>query len=290
MKGILLAGGTGSRLYPLTKTISKQLLPIYNKPAIYYPLTTLMLANIRDVLVVSNPKNLPAMKDLLEDGSDFGINISYLEQLQPNGIAEVFLLAKDFCRNEKVCLILGDNIFYGFQLQELLARARQLHHGAYIFGYPVRNPSAYGVAEIDTNYKVISLIEKPQHPKSNLAVTGLYFYDEQVCEYARSLKPSARGELEITDLNNIYLRENKLDLCPMGRGIVWFDIGAFDQLIDAGAFIQTIEQKQGLKIGVPEEIAFNKGWIDQKQLEDRIFKIGSCEYGSYLKNIESSAI
>jgi glucose-1-phosphate thymidylyltransferase len=285
MKGILLAGGSGSRLYPLTRTISKQLLPVYDKPVVYYPLSTLMLAGIRDILIISTPRDLPMIEGLLGDGSQLGLKLSYLEQAKPEGIAQAFVIGADFIGSSPVCLILGDNIFYGHTLGTSLTEAANLRKGARLFAYHVNDPQRYGVVEFDGRGKPVSLVEKPKQPKSNWAVTGLYFYDSKVVDIARRLKPSARGELEITDVNSEYLRGGDLTVECMGRGVAWLDSGTYDSLLSASVFVQTIEQRQGLKIACIEEIAYNKGFIDGKQLQKLVELNAKSGYGEYLLRV-----
>lgn len=285
MKGILLAGGSGTRLYPLTLGVSKQLLPVYDKPTIYYPLSTLMLADIRDIMVISTLRDIPMIRDLLGDGSQVGLNLEYRVQEKPNGIAQAFLIAKDWLDESSVCLILGDNIFFGHDLVHSLQKAASLRSGAEIFGYHVHDPERYGVAEIDSAGQVLSIEEKPKQPKSPWAVTGLYFYDGSVTEKAHSLKPSARGELEITDLNRLYLNQRSLKLHKLGRGTAWLDSGTFDSLLEASQFVKAIESRQGLKIACIEEIAYQKGWIDAAQLSLLAQRQSNSPYGSYLKNL-----
>lgn len=282
MKGIVLAGGHGSRLYPLTRSISKQLLPIYDKPMIYYPLSTLLLAGIRDILIISTPLDLPRFKEMLGDGSQWGIQLSYLVQPSPGGIAQAFILAADWIAGESVSLILGDNIFYGRGLSELLQGAVNHANGATLFAYYVSDPQRFGVVEFGENQTVLSLEEKPVHPKSNFAVTGLYFYDQSVVEKARKLTPSHRGELEITDLNELYLQEGILRVQPLGRGFAWLDTGTHDALLEAGMFVSTLEKRQNLKIACPEEIAYHKGYISASQLREIAQSLKSSEYGRYL--------
>ena len=285
MKGIILAGGVGSRLHPITLGVSKQTLPIYDKPMIYYPLSVLMLSDIRDVLIISTPEDLGLYKRLLKDGSQFGISINYIEQQRPEGLAQAFLIGETFIEKENVCLILGDNIFYGQHFTEKLERASRKEKGATIFGCFTKEPQRFGVIEFDTNGKTLSIEEKPPNPKSDFAVTGLYFYDNQVIEFAKSLKPSSRGELEITDLNNIYIKESNLDVEILGRGFTWLDTGTFDSLLEASQLVQTIQKSQGLKIACLEEIAYKKNWIDFEQLSLQANKLKNSPYGAYLKNI-----
>ena len=290
-KGIILAGGSGTRLYPVTHTISKQLLPIYDKPMIYYPLTTLMLGDIREVLIISTPQDLPKFENLLGDGSQWGLKLSYLEQPSPDGLAQAFILGEDFIGDDLSTLILGDNIFYGHDLENLLHSANTRESGATIFTYHVNDPERYGVAEFNANNQVISLEEKPQKPKSNFAVTGLYFFDQNVVELANNLKPSARGELEITDLNKLYLDNNELFVEKMDRGFAWLDTGTHDSLLEASQFISTIENRQGLKVACPEEIAFRKGWINKNELMILAKDLAKNSYGEYLikltKNVKA---
>ena len=284
-KGIILAGGSGTRLHPLTKAVSKQLMPIYDKPMIYYPLTTLMLSGIRDVLVITTPHEQVLFKQLLGDGSQWSMNITYAVQPSPDGLAQAFIIGEDFIRGQACALVLGDNIFYGHGLQGLLEESAQRTAGATVFGYYVKNPQAYGVAEFDATGRVIGLEEKPEKPRSNYAVAGLYYYDADVVSLARSLKPSKRGELEITDLNRLYLERGDLHLEKFGRGVAWLDSGTHDQLLQAALFVQTIQQRQGLQIACPEEVSFRKGWIDQEQLLRLAEPLKKTAYGQYLVDI-----
>ncbi len=284
-KGIILAGGTGTRLYPVTHSISKQLLPVYDKPMIYYPLTTLMLAGIREILIISTPNDLPKFKKLLDDGSQWGLTIKFKEQLSPDGLAQALILGEKFIGNDLSTLILGDNIFYGTDMKLLLSGANQRCDGATIFAYHVSDPERYGVVEFTENNHARTLEEKPTHPKSNYAVTGLYFYDNEAIEYAKSLKPSQRGELEITDLNKRYLKNNKLFVEKMDRGYTWLDTGTHDSLLEASQLIATIEKRQGLKVACPEEIAFRKNWITSSDLERLAEPLAKNQYGQYLFRI-----
>jgi glucose-1-phosphate thymidylyltransferase len=285
MKGIILAGGSGTRLYPLTQVVSKQLMPVYDKPMVYYPLSTLMLAGIREILIISTPEHLPLFQQLLQDGSQWGLKFSYIEQPKPEGLAQAFILGKDFIANDTVCLILGDNLFYGHGLVEVLTRAAQLQEGAMIFGYQVAEPQHYGVVQFDVNGQVLSLEEKPHIPKSNYAVPGIYFYDSQVAKIAANLQPSARNELEITDLSKDYLNQGKLKVEILGRGYAWLDTGTHESLHQAASFIQTLEQRQGLKVACIEEIAYHQGYIDSEQLYQLAKPLIKSSYGQYLLNI-----
>jgi glucose-1-phosphate thymidylyltransferase len=285
MKGIVLAGGSGTRLYPLTRTISKQLLPVYDKPTIYYPLSSLMMGGIREILIISTPRDLPMIEGLLGDGQDLGLKLSYKAQPKPEGIAQAFVLGADFIAGDSVCLILGDNIFYGNEMAPMIEKAASLEKGARVFAYQVHDPERYGVVEFDKTGKAISLEEKPKAPKSSWAVTGLYFYDKDVVTLARNLKPSARGELEITDLNRAYLTRGDLHVSKMGRGIAWLDSGTYDSLLAASQFVQLLEQRQGLKVACLEEIAFAKGFINADQLLKLSELYSNSPYGAYLKRV-----
>lgn len=289
-KGILLAGGSGTRLYPLTLSVSKQLMPIYDKPMVYYPLATLMQAGIRDICLISTPEHLPLYSALLQDGEQWGCHISYIVQPKPEGLAQAFLLAENHIAGHNTCLVLGDNVFFGHGLQALTKEAMERKEGATIFGYHVRDPQRYGVVEFDEQNRVVSIEEKPEQPKSNFAVTGLYFYDASVLEIAQSIKPSARGEFEITDVNNAYLKKGNLHVELMGRGIAWLDTGTHDSLMDAGAFVQAVEKRQGLKVACLEEIAWRNGWIDAEQVRKLAKKLGKTEYGQYLYEIVDTGI
>lgn len=289
-KGIILAGGSGTRLYPLTKVISKQLMPIYDKPMIYYPLSTLMLAGIKDILVITTPRDSESFQNLLGDGSQWGMNISYKVQPSPDGLAQAFIIGEEFINGEGCALILGDNIFYGHDLSKLVKNATQKDDGATIFAYYVKDPERYGIVEFDKNRKAISLEEKPEKPKSNFAVTGLYFYDKNIVEYAKSIKPSARGELEITDLNKIYLEKGNLNVETLGRGYAWLDTGTHESLLQAASFVETVQDRQGLKIACPEEIAYNLGYINKEQLKELAKPLAKNEYGQYLLAIADGGI
>jgi len=282
MKGIILAGGRGTRLYPLTLAVSKQILPVYDKPMIYYPLSMLMLAGIRDILVISSPEDLPGFKRLLGDGGHWGMKFSYAEQAEPRGLADAFIVGEEFLAGERACLILGDNIFFGQGLPEDIQNASKLEKGALVFAYPVHDPERYGVIEFDEKGKAVSLEEKPKKPRSKFAVPGLYFYDERVVKFAKSLKPSARGEIEITDLNRIYMEMGELKVIPLGRGVAWLDAGTHESLLQASNFVQTVEERQGLMISSPEEVAYSMGFIDREQLKHLAEELGNTSYGNYL--------
>ena len=290
MKGIILAGGSGTRLYPITMVTSKQLLPVYDKPMVFYPLSTLMLAGIRDILIISTPTDLPNYKKLFGDGSSYGVRLSYKEQPSPDGLAQAFILGREFIGGDTCAMILGDNIFYGNGLAELLKKAASRTEGVTIFGYYVEDPERFGVAGFDENGKVVSLVEKPKDPPSNYAVTGLYFYDNKVADYAASLKPSARGELEITDLNRIYLEKGNLNVELLGRGYAWLDTGTVDSLLEASSYVSVIENRQGTKIAALEEIAYNNGWIDVETLRAAAKKYGKSPYGKHLMNVAEGKI
>ncbi len=289
MKGIILAGGAGTRLAPLTTTISKQILPVYDKPMVYYPLSTMIHAGIRDILVISTPRDLPMIEQLLGDGSKLGLSIQYAVQPSPDGIAQAFIIGKDFIGDSPVSLILGDNIFFGHRLPDNMVEATQVNKGASVFAYRVKDPERYGVVDFDKQGKALSLEEKPQNPRSHWAVTGLYFYDNQVVDIAKDLKPSARGELEITDVNKAYLEQGNLNVKLLGRGVAWLDTGTFDSLLAAGQFVQTIEARQGLKIACIEEAAYRKGFIDDEQLLRLAADVGKNQYGEYLRTIVQEA-
>ena len=282
MKGIILAGGKGTRLYPLTMSISKQILPVYDKPMIYYPLSVLMLANIREILIISTERDLPVFKELLKDGSELGLKLEYKVQEKPNGLAEAFIIGEEFIGDDNVALILGDNIFYGSGFRGLVEEAAKLESGAIVFGYPVKDPRAYGVVEFDETGKAISLEEKPANPKSNYAIPGLYFYDNTVVEKAKNVKPSARGEIEITTVNEIYLSEGKLNVKNLGRGIIWFDTGTHEALLEASNYVEAIQKRQGFYIACLEEIAYKKGWINEKDIEKKIEGTKMNDYQKYL--------
>ena len=290
MKGIILAGGSGTRLYPLTMVTSKQLLPIYDKPMIYYPLSVLMLAGIREILIISTPQDLPNFEKLLGDGSRYGLKLSYKVQPSPDGLAQAFILGEEFINGDSCAMVLGDNIFYGAGLTKHLRQAAQNENGATVFGYYVDDPERFGVVEFDENGKAISLEEKPVDPKSNYAVTGLYFYDNRVCEYAKGLKPSARGELEITDLNKIYLKQDDLRVVTLGRGYAWLDTGTVDSLNEAAEFVKAVQNRAGIPVSVLEEIAFNNGWINREELIESAKAYGKAPYGQYLQKVADGKI
>lgn len=290
MKGIILAGGSGTRLYPLTTVTSKQLLPVYDKPMIYYPLSVLMMAGIRDILIISTPSDLPNFKRLLGSGSQFGLDFSYQVQPSPDGLAQAFILGEDFIDGDSCALVLGDNIFYGNGLGKVLKSAVTVRHGATVFGYFVDDPERYGVVEFDQNHKAISIVEKPEHPASNYAVTGLYFYDSRVTEFAKQVTPSARGELEITDLNRMYLEDGSLNVKTLGRGYAWLDTGTMDSLYEAGEFVRTVERAQNLPIAILEEIAFENGWINSDQIREAARKYGKSPYGQHLRQVAEHKI
>jgi glucose-1-phosphate thymidylyltransferase len=290
MKGIILAGGSGTRLYPLTMVTSKQLLPVYDKPMIYYPMSTLMMAGIRDILIISTPTDLPNFERLFGDGSSLGLNLKYKVQPSPDGLAQAFILGEEFIAGDSCAMVLGDNIFYGGGLGRHLKEAAAREDGATVFGYYVNDPERFGIVEFDENGKAISIEEKPEHPKSNYCVTGLYFYDKNVCEYARSIRPSARGELEITDLNRIYLEKGKLNVVTLGRGYAWLDTGTMDALSDATEFIKVVENRQGIQISAIEEIAYKNGWITRKQLLEHAERYGKSPYGAHLKQVADGKI
>lgn len=285
MKGIILAGGKGTRLYPLTLGVSKQMLPVYNKPMVYYPLSILMLAGIRDILVISSPEDLPMFSRLLGEGEQWGLKISYAEQTEPRGLADAFIVGREFIGDDTVCLILGDNIFYGHGLVSSLQTAAKIKNGAVIFAYPVRDPERYGVVELDAKGRPIDLVEKPEKPRSNLAVPGIYFYDRQITDLAAALKPSPRGELEITDINRLYMEANQLQVAQLGRGVAWLDAGTHESLLQAANYIQAVEERQGMMISCPEEIAYRMGYITSDRLRSQIDLLGKTRYAEYLANL-----
>lgn len=288
MKGIILAGGSGTRLYPITRAISKQLVPVYDKPMIYYPLSTMMLAGIKDILIIATPRDMDRFQELLGDGSQLGINLQYKIQPKPNGLAEAFILGADFIGNDSVCLILGDNIFYGSGLSEMVQRCAKKKQGATVFGYQVKDPERFGVVSFDENHHVKSIVEKPKHPASNYAVTGMYFYDNQVVDIAKSIKPSARGELEITDVNKAYLAKGQLDVELLGRGFAWLDTGTHESLHQAAAFIETVQDRQNLKIACLEEVAYRMGYIDADQLVKLAQPLKKNDYGQYMLRLAAA--
>ena len=290
MKGIILAGGSGTRLYPLTKAVSKQIMPVYDKPMIYYPLSTLMLAGIREILIISTPRDLPVFQELLGDGSQLGMELSYAVQEAPRGLADAFIIGEKFIGDDRVALVLGDNIFYGQSFSRVLREVASRENGATIFGYYVRDPREYGVVEFDENGKALSIEEKPEHPKSNYCVTGLYFYDNRVVDFAKKVKPSARGELEITDLNKLYLEEGSLDVVTLGRGYAWLDTGTMDALADASEFVRVIENRQGIMLSAVEEIAYHNGWIDKETLLKSAEVYGKSSYGKHLRQVADGKI
>ena len=289
MKGIILAGGSGTRLYPLTKAISKQIMPVYDKPMIYYPLSTLMLADIREVLIISTPRDLPVFRELFGTGEQLGLSLSYAVQEEPRGLAEAFLIGEEFIGNDRVALVLGDNIFYGQSFSKVLRAVAAREKGATIFGYYVRDPREYGVVEFDENGKALSIEEKPEHPKSSYAVTGLYFYDERVCDFAERVRPSARGELEITDLNRMYLDDGTLDVVTLGRGYAWLDTGTMESLYEAGEFVRAVERAQDQPVSVLEEIAYENGWINRETLLACAERYGKSVYGQHLRKVAEGA-